>query len=160
MWLLSVHGTVLNSREATQGQPGFDAATSAVMGNYIILSFINEYISPWSTRPSDSWADIVQKGPEGKGKSRSLRYSQCFYWNRASLPPNPSFCFPLVLVYWCVFVWKSSVGKWKLEYPYIHLFFFFKKTLWLPHSFLCLQMSICWSPVSYSKWTVLYFARV
>lgn len=51
MWLLSLHGSVLNSREATQGKPGFGAAASAVMCKYIIiLTFINEYVSPWSPR--------------------------------------------------------------------------------------------------------------
>lgn len=37
---LSLHSNVLNSRKATQGQPGFDAASSAAMGSYItMLSF-------------------------------------------------------------------------------------------------------------------------
>lgn len=37
---LSLHGNVLNSRKATQGQPGFDAA-SAATGSYItMLSFL------------------------------------------------------------------------------------------------------------------------
>lgn len=72
MWL-SLQSSGLNCRKATQCR-ALALLSSAVMGSYIIiLLFINKNISPWSTRLSDLWADIVQKGPEGKGKNRSFR---------------------------------------------------------------------------------------